>query len=96
MRTEIKRHTDGQILHSWLQLVPYGDYNAVKAQMVAECMVSKQIFANWLYGYCRIPKLAKSVINAVAVKYNGTLVFKIEELAGKGAEGESSAVGNAL
>ena len=77
MKTEIKQPTDGQILRDWLNSVPYGDYNAIRDRMVSECMVSKQIFKNWRYGLCRIPNLAKSAINAVAQKYNGTIVFNI-------------------
>ncbi len=95
MKAKIKRLTDGQILRDWLNSVPYGEYNVVRARMVAECMVKKQIFANWLYGISRIPTLAKSVINSVARNYNGTTIFNIQELAGAGVEGESNPAGNA-
>lgn len=95
MKTEIKQPTDGQLLRDWLNSVPYGEYNAVRARMVAECMVSKQIFANWLYGLSRIPNLAKSVINSVAKNFNGTSIFNIQELAGSDVEGECNIAGNA-
>ncbi len=95
MKAEIKQPTDGQILRDWLNSVPYGEYNAVRARMVAECVVTKQIFANWLYGLSRIPNLAKSAINSVAQNYNGTTIFNIQELAGAGVEGESNPAGNA-
>lgn len=93
MEHRIKQPTDGQILRDWLNSVPYGEYNAVRARMVAECMVTKQIFANWLYGLSRIPNLAKSAINSVAQSYNGTSIFNIQELAGPGVEGESNTAG---
>lgn len=95
MEHRIKQPTAGKILRDWLNSVPYGDYNAVRARMVAECMVTKQIFANWLYGLSRIPNLAKSAINTVAQNYNGTIVFNIHEFAGSGVEGESNTTGNA-
>lgn len=77
METGIKQLTDAQILRSWLNKVPYGEYNAVRSKMVEKCMVTKQTFANWQQGLCRIPKLAKSVINTVAKDYNGTKIFDI-------------------
>lgn len=95
MELRIKQPTDGQKLRDWLNSVPYGEYNAVRARMVAECMVTKQIFANWLYGLSRIPNLAKLAINTVAQNFNGTIVFNIQELAGPGVEGESNTAGNA-
>ena len=95
MEHRIKQPTDGQKLREWLNSVPYGEYNAVRARMVAESMVTKQIFANWLYGLSRIPNLAKLAINTVAQNFNGTIVFNIQELAGAGVEGESNTAGNA-
>jgi len=95
MDAEIKQPNGGQILRDWLNSVPYGDYNTIRSRMVAECMVSKQIFANWLYGLSRIPRLAQHTINIVAKDYNGTTVFNIQELASTGVDGESNAAGNA-
>lgn len=96
MKHIINQPTDGQILRDWLDSVPYGKYNTVRTIMVAECMVTKQVFANWLYGLSRIPNLAKSVLNSVALRFNGTTIFDLKELVGSGVEGESNTAGKAL
>ena len=104
MKQGIKQPITGQILRDWLNAVPYGDYNVIKERMVAECMVSKAIFWNWVAGLTKIPKLAQHTINIVAMNYNGSRVFNIndypdkqkQELAGQDVDGESNVSGEAL
>lgn len=70
--------TDAEILHQWMQNLPYKNYNATRARLVSACMVPVDTFRNWMYGKSRIPMLAKREMNKIGVEITGKNIFEIE------------------
>jgi hypothetical protein len=50
--------------------VPYGQYEAVKSQIIDQCFINNSIFQNWNTGRTEVPPLAIPVIIQIA-KDNG-------------------------
>jgi hypothetical protein len=77
VKNENKYLTDAKILHQWLETVPRGQYGAVKEELQKECLVSKAILNNWIYGNCRITDAGKRDINRVTLRVSGVEIFNL-------------------
>jgi hypothetical protein len=60
--------TDGQILTAWLESLPVRDYKSTIEKIVVKCFIKKSTLSNWRYDLCKIPPLAKVVIEEIANK----------------------------
>lgn len=77
MQNGIKHLSDDKILRDWIDSIPRGKYNAVIAELLDECLVSRFTLSNWRYGRCRIPATGKRDINRVSLRHSGKEIFTI-------------------
>lgn len=82
---------DAKILHDWMQNLPYKDYNKVRKQLLAECLIPSYTLSNWMNGNCKIRPAAKRDINRVTMAVSGKEIFTIAE-PGKTPEGASGTI----
>ena len=60
--------TDGQKLTEWLESLPVRDYKLTIGKIVEKCFIKKSTLNNWRYDLCKIPPLAKPIIEEIAGK----------------------------
>lgn len=65
---------DSDLLKEWISGLTLGEYEKKIEMIVKRCFIKKSTFQNWRYGLCKIPALAKPIINEIAEKE----IFKIE------------------
>jgi hypothetical protein len=64
--------TDAENLQKWLMTLTLGEYKSVIDRIIEKCMINKHTFQNWRYGNCKVPPLAKPIIEEIA----GKKIFK--------------------
>lgn len=62
-------------LKLWLESIPMGNYEAIRRQILERCKTKDYIFRNWKCGVTKVPLLEKSIINKIALEYNGSTCF---------------------
>lgn len=60
----------------WLETLPVGDYASVRRKIIEQCKTKDYIFRNWKCGVTKVPILESSIINQIALEYNGSTCFK--------------------
>ena len=82
METE-KVKVETNEFRAWLETIPMGDYEAVRRQIIEKCKTKDYIFRNWKSFITPVPLLERSIINQIALEYNGTVCFKSETIISK-------------
>jgi len=66
------KKTNNQSFIDWLDTIAVGQFEEIKAKIIANCGITPQVFSHWKNGNSRIPFLAQQKINEIA----GFEVFK--------------------
>ncbi len=75
----VKEKVEVNEFRIWLGTIPMADYEAIRKQIIEKCKTKDYIFRNWKSFITRVPLLERSIINQIALEYNGSVCFKSDE-----------------
>ncbi len=67
--------SDNQKFKEWIDSLPKKQISATVNRILEECCISRRTYYNWRIGSCKIPELAKKVINNIAQEISESQIF---------------------
>ena len=62
---------------AWINAIPHGDYDRMRAKIIEECKISRATFASWCRGDSNPDLDKRATITVIAYNYNDeSLPFK--------------------
>jgi len=52
----------------WMHSIPFGEFETVKAQVIADCLITKDIWINWYLGRTQVQERYYPIIEKIAGK----------------------------